>query len=52
MVVSGPTRELLAARGVNHVMLTLAQCRAFATATAVALKAPAPRAPEDTAIDD
>jgi holo-[acyl-carrier protein] synthase len=52
VVVGGPTGELLAARGVNQVMVTLAHCRAFATATAVALRVPAPRAPEDTAIDD
>jgi holo-[acyl-carrier protein] synthase len=52
VVVTGPTRELMDARGVNHVMLSTAHCRAFATATALALKVPGPRAAEDTALDD
>jgi holo-[acyl-carrier protein] synthase len=38
VVVSGPTRELLAPRGVKNILVTLAHTRAFATATAVALK--------------
>jgi holo-[acyl-carrier protein] synthase len=38
VVVSGPTRELLDQRGVRNVMVTMAHCRAFATATAVAVK--------------
>ena len=40
-VVSGATRDLLAARGVNHILLTMAFCRTFATATAVAGRAAA-----------
>ena len=39
VVVVGSTRELMAARGVNHILLTMAFCRAFATATAVAVRA-------------
>ncbi len=34
VVVTGPTRELMAVRGANRVMLTTAYCRTFATATA------------------
>jgi holo-[acyl-carrier protein] synthase len=51
-VVSGATRELMAARGVNHILLTMAFCRAFATATAVAIRAVSPPVGEDTALDD
>ena len=51
-VVSGATRELMAARGVNHILLTLAFCRAFATATAAAGRSAGPPLPEDTALDD
>ena len=51
-VVSGATRELMAARGVNHVLLTMAFCRSFATATAVAVHAATPPPAEDTALDD
>jgi len=49
-IVSGPTRELMTTRGVNRIILTMAFCRSFATATAIA--AHAPRAAEDTALDD
>ena len=41
-VVSGATRELMAARGVNHILLTMAFCRSFATATAIAVHAVSP----------
>lgn len=51
-VVTGPTREVMAVRGANRVMVTMAFCRAFATATAIALKVPMPRTAEDTALDD
>ena len=51
-VVSGATRELMAARGVNHVLLTMAFCRSFATATAVAVHAATPPPAVDTALDD
>jgi holo-[acyl-carrier protein] synthase len=51
-VVSGATRELMAARGVNHILLTVAFCRSFATATAIAVHAVAPPVTEDTALDD
>lgn len=50
--LSGPARELMNTRGVNHIMLSLAFCRDFATATALALKQPVPRSAEDTALDD
>ncbi len=52
VVVSGPTRELMAARGINQIMLSMAFCREFATATGLALKHTAHRATEDTALDD
>ena len=51
-VVSGATRELMVARGVNHILLTMAFCRTFATATAIALHAATPPVAEDTALDD
>ncbi len=51
-VISGATRELMAARGVNHVLLTMAFCRAFATATAIAVHTVGPPVAEDTALDD
>jgi holo-[acyl-carrier protein] synthase len=38
VVVTGATRGLLEARGVRNVMLTMAHCRAFATATAIAVR--------------
>lgn len=38
VVVTGATRGLLEARGVRNVMLTMAHCRTFATATAVAVR--------------
>lgn len=52
VVVTGPTRELMALRGANRVLLTTAYCRTFATATALALKVKLPRTAEDTALDD
>ena len=51
-IVSGSTRELMAARGVNHILLTMAFCRTFATATAIAIHAVSPPVAEDTALDD
>lgn len=51
-VVIGATREHQAARGVNHILLTLAFCRTFATATAIAGRAAGPLVQEDTALDD
>jgi holo-[acyl-carrier protein] synthase len=51
VVVSGATRELMTARGVNHILLTTAFCRSFATATAIAVHSAA-KAAEDTALDD
>jgi holo-[acyl-carrier protein] synthase len=51
-VVSGPTRELMTSRGVNRIILTMAFCRSFATATAIAAHAASPPAVEDTALDD
>lgn len=38
VVVTGPTKELLDNRGVRTVLVTLAHTRAFATATAIALR--------------
>lgn len=53
VVVSGPTAELMAARGITQILLTTAFCREFATATGIALRLPTPHAPaEDTALDD
>ncbi|MCI0702549.1 MAG: holo-ACP synthase [Planctomycetia bacterium] len=51
-VVSGPTRELMTARGVNRILLTMAFCRSFATATAITAHATTPPAAEDTTLDD
>ena len=42
VVVTGPTQELMAARGVTSILLTLAHCRSFATATGVAVKGDPP----------
>jgi holo-[acyl-carrier protein] synthase len=38
VVVSGATRELMTAKGVGSILLTMAHCRAFATATSLAVK--------------
>lgn len=51
-VVSGAARELMAVRGVNHILLTMAFCRTFATATAVAGRTAGAKVTEDTALDD
>jgi holo-[acyl-carrier protein] synthase len=51
-VVSGATRELLTAKGINQILLTMAFCRTFATATAVAGRATGGPVAEDTALDD
>jgi holo-[acyl-carrier protein] synthase len=37
VVVSGATRELMAARGAGSILLTMAHCRMFATATSIAV---------------
>lgn len=52
VVVSGATRDLQAARGVNHLLLTMAFCRAFATATAIAGRVAGRLVQDDTALDD
>ncbi len=52
VVVSGPTHELMTSRGINHIMLSMAHCREFATATGLAIKHAARRSVEDTALDD
>lgn len=52
VVVSGPTRELMVARGVTQVLLTTAFCREFATATGIAVRVTAARPVEDTTLDD
>ncbi|MDY3552933.1 holo-ACP synthase [Gemmata sp. JC717] len=51
-VVSGAIGELQAARGVNQVLLTMAFCRSFATATAIAGRVDGAPVQEDTALDD
>ena len=38
VIVVGPTAELLAARGVASVLVSMAHCRAYATATAIAVR--------------
>ena len=50
--VSGQTRELMAARGVNRIIVTMAFCRAFGTATAIAARTTGTPVAEDTALDD
>ncbi len=52
VVVSGPTAELMAARGITQILLTTAFCREFATATGIAVRLWAVRPAEDTALDD
>ena len=52
VLVTGPTREMMVIRGATRIMVTTAYCRAFATATAIALKLPSTRPMEDTALDD
>lgn len=52
VVVSGPTRDLMTARGVTQILLSLSHCRAFATATGIAVRVTAAPPPEDTALDD
>ena len=52
VMVSGPTRELMTTRGVNQIILSMAFCREFATATGLAIKDAVQRVTEDTAIDD
>lgn len=52
VVVTGPTRELMAVRGANRVILTYAFCRAFGTATAIAMRVAQPPTAEDTTLDD
>lgn len=51
-LVSGSTRELMVARGVNQILVTTAFCRHFATATAIAVYSAAAKIAEDTALDD
>ena len=38
VVVTGPTKAWLDGRGVKNVLVTMAHCRAFATATSLAVK--------------
>lgn len=52
VVVTGPTAELMLARGSTQVMLAMAHNRSFATATAIAVRVQHPRPAEDTALDD
>ena len=51
VAVTGATAELLLARRVSDVLLTMAHCRAFATATAVAVGVTPARVAEDTQLD-
>ena len=52
VLVSGATAELVAARHVGDLLLTMAHCRAFATATVIALGVNVTRIMEDTHHDD
>jgi len=52
VAVSGPTAELMAARGITQILLTTAFCREFATATGIAVRLSDARPAEDTALDD
>jgi holo-[acyl-carrier protein] synthase len=52
VILSGPTAELMTMRGVNQILLTMAFCRQFATATGIAVRLQNPRPAEDTALDD
>lgn len=38
VTVSGATRELMTARGADAILLTMAHCRTFATATGIAVR--------------
>ena len=38
VVLTGPTRELLSTRGVRNVLVSMAHCRSFASATAIAMR--------------
>ena len=38
VIIGGPTAGLLAARGAASVIVTMAHCRAYATATAIAVR--------------
>lgn len=38
VIVSGATEEIVITRGVGTILLTTAQCRTFATATAIAMR--------------
>ena len=51
VVVTGATAELLPVRGVGNILLTMAHCRSFATATAVAVGVSPARGVEDTQLD-
>lgn len=52
VAITGPTSELMTSRGVSQIMLSTARCRAFATATAIAVREHHSRPLEDTALDD
>jgi holo-[acyl-carrier protein] synthase len=51
VVVTGATADLVATRRVGDVLLTMAHCRAFATATAIAVGVQPARLSEDTQLD-
>lgn len=51
VLVSGATGELLAIRHVADLILTMAHCRSFATATALALGVSSARLMDDTQLD-
>jgi holo-[acyl-carrier protein] synthase len=52
VVVSGPISELKSSRGITQIMISMARCRSFASATAIAVRENHSRPPEDTALDD
>ncbi len=49
--LSGATAEIMAARGVGNVLITMAHCRNFATATAIAVGVKPTHTSEETQID-
>lgn len=51
VLVGGATAELIAARHVGDILLTMAHCRPFATATAIAVGVSLHRIMEDTQLE-
>jgi holo-[acyl-carrier protein] synthase len=51
VTITGATAELMKTRGAGVILLTMAHCRNFATATAIAVGSHLPRGNEDTQLD-